>query len=117
MVFRSRANPGFRIDGAAQVIVQVRAFRHFLEQVTQLERICARSVQVKRAASFSFGLTGSGVLRFDLRLSPRREKQQKTGEAAYSPEKDTGRNVPSTMNRYKFLHWFSSCSGIRAPEF
>ena len=109
MVFRSRANPGFRIDGATQVIVQVRAFRHFLEQVEQLERICARSVQIKRAASFSFGLTGSGVLRFDLRPNPRREKQQKTGEGAYSPEKDTGRNVLSTINRSEFLHLFSSC--------
>src|ERR1041384_1538751 len=74
MVFRSRANPGFRINGAAQVIVQVRAFRHFLEQVAQLERICARRVQVKRAAALSLGLTTSGTLRFRLCSRPRREE-------------------------------------------
>src|SRR2546430_14464809 len=44
MVFRGGANPGLRIDGPAQVVVQVRAFRHVLEKIEELQRSEERRV-------------------------------------------------------------------------
>ncbi len=40
-VFCGGANPGFRVHGAAQMIVQISAFRHFEKQVAQIEGIRA----------------------------------------------------------------------------
>src|SRR5438874_11611436 len=47
LVFRRGANPGFRVDGATQMIVEVRAFGHFLEQVAKLQRVRTRCVEVE----------------------------------------------------------------------
>jgi len=40
MIFSRRANPGFRVNRATQMIVQITAFRHAEQEVTKLERIC-----------------------------------------------------------------------------
>src|SRR5689334_20632661 len=77
LVFRSRANPRFRVHRTAQMIVQVRAFGHFFQQIAQLQRIRARRFQVQSPAPLAFGLTSSsGTLRFALRPHPRREKDK-----------------------------------------
>src|SRR5437899_7993462 len=46
------ANPGLRINGTVEVIVQVRPFGHLQKQVAQLQRIGAGSLQVQRSALF-----------------------------------------------------------------
>ena len=84
LIFRSRANPRFRIHRAAQMIMQVRAFGHFFQEIAQLQRIHARRFQVQSPPPLSCGLTSSsGTLRFALRPHPRREKQ-KASEATDS---------------------------------
>src|SRR5215472_18520572 len=51
MIFRRGTDPGFRIDGAAQMIVQVRALGHFLEEVAEFQGICSRGFEAERTAT------------------------------------------------------------------
>src|SRR5207237_7960930 len=81
LVFRRGANPGFRVDGATQMIVEVRAFGHFLEQVAKLQRVRTRCVEVESAAALSFGLRSRRMLHLGLSRCPRREKEKKNGKA------------------------------------
>src|SRR5579864_4782967 len=50
MIFRGGTDPRLRVDGAAQVIVQIGAFRHFLEQVAELQGIRSRGFEIELRA-------------------------------------------------------------------
>src|SRR5215471_1868770 len=87
LVLRSRANPRLSIHSSTQVIVQVRTLGHFFEQVTQLQRIPSRGLQVQRPAPLSFALRSNGPLCFGLRVCPRCEKQKRASRATDSQAK------------------------------
>ncbi len=44
MIFGRGANPGFRVDRAAQMVVEVTALRHLEQKLTKLQRILPRGV-------------------------------------------------------------------------
>src|SRR5690242_39909 len=114
LVFRSRANPRFRIHRPAQMIVQVRAFGHFFQQIAQLQRIRASRFQVQSPAPLSFGLTGSsGTLPFALRPRPRREKE-KTSETTDSQTKGRTQMFLSKTLRGWLFHLSSSGSDVNS---
>ena len=56
------ANKGFRINPAAQVVVQVRAFGHAHKECAQVERICAGRLIGSRGALFGIAGTGGAFL-------------------------------------------------------
>src|SRR5260370_39659308 len=54
MIFGRHANPGFRVNRATQMIMQITAFRHAEQEVTKLEGIWPRGLELKlRAVSGS----------------------------------------------------------------
>src|SRR5216683_5385292 len=52
MIFGCGANPGFRVNSAAQVIVQISAFGHAEKKLAKGERIGARDFETAGSALF-----------------------------------------------------------------
>lgn len=62
LVFGSGANPGFGINGAAEVVVQVGAFGHAEKKVAKLEGILAGAFETKLSSALESGF-GDGARR------------------------------------------------------
>src|SRR6266513_4399661 len=52
MIFGCGANPGFRVNSAAQMIVQIGALGHPEERATKLKRILPRGLELELGALF-----------------------------------------------------------------
>src|SRR5260370_10118970 len=74
MIFGGGANPGFRVNSAAQMIVQIGALRHADQKVTELKRILPRALEVEFSALF--GTCRHGRRMRGLSLSQRRQWQE-----------------------------------------
>ncbi|MBA0085539.1 MAG: hypothetical protein HRJ53_11130 [Acidobacteria bacterium Pan2503] len=81
MIFRRGTDPGFRIDGAAQMIVQVRALGHFLEEVAEFQGTCSRGFEAERTATVAFGRGRAGMPGFRLRAGPGGAREQNAAQA------------------------------------
>src|SRR5260370_31119590 len=67
MIFGGGANPGFRVNSAGEMIVQISAFGHLEEKLAKGERIGARDFEAAGGALFQADLDDSGRRRFRLR--------------------------------------------------
>jgi hypothetical protein len=74
MIFGCGANPGLRVNSAAQMIVQIGALRHAEQKVTELKRILPRSLQSELDALF--GTCRHGRRMRGLGLGQRRRGQE-----------------------------------------
>src|SRR6266403_1445464 len=93
MIFGCRANPGFRVNSAAQMIVKIGALRHAKKEVTKLKRILPRGLESELGALFGTCRHGRRMRSFGLGQSRRGEEQQKNQNAGRSGETEASRKT------------------------
>jgi hypothetical protein len=93
MIFGCGANPGFRVNSAAQMIVKISAFRHAKKEVTKLKRILPRGLESELSALFGTCRHGRRMRSFGLGQSRRGEEQQKNQNAGRSRETEASRKT------------------------
>jgi len=74
MIFGCGADPGFRVNSTAQMIVQISALRHAEQKVTELKRILPRSLESELGALFGTCRHGRRMRSFGLGPTRRREE-------------------------------------------
>ena len=81
-VLRGIANPGFRVDSAGKVIVQVRAFRHAPEKRFEVERIRARGFVRTGRALLGCSRRRGGFFGHSLGANEHRQDQEEAQRSA-----------------------------------
>ncbi len=105
IVFGGGANPGFGVDRAGEVVVQVRALGHADEKCVEIQRIGAGEIERVRGAIFGRGLWTARSPRISERWRTLRAISSKgeDGEMIYADEQEIGRFSISAGPQGEFL--------------
>ena len=80
MIFGGGANPGLRVNSAAQVVVQIAALGHAEEKVAKLKRVLTGGFETQFGAALAGGLNGCASRGCGLRCGGQKREKQNGGE-------------------------------------